>query len=167
MATSRTKPPRRRAARKSAPGTSVQNKVRRKKRTSAQTKKARWVWLTKQSRPKDVLPGWGELAADGGHTPSPPQASAFLEKVSTVRFALLLMAIAALFTLYVGHVHATQELAAEVAEARRANLRLHLKYNRLRGEFDRATGPAVVYQRARALGLEEGIEYGPTVKTGQ
>jgi hypothetical protein len=48
-------------------------------------------------------------------------------------------------------------------QAKKENLRLHLKLNRLRGDFDRATGPAVVYQRAKEIGLEEGIAYGPTI----
>lgn len=76
----------------------------------------------------------------------------------------LILVIAALFTLYVGHVHATQALLADLEGARRDNLRLHLKHNRLKGEFDRATGPAVIYERARALGLEEGVAYGPTIR---
>lgn len=38
-----------------------------------------------------------------------------------------------------------------------------LEYNRLKGEFDRATSPAVIYERARALGLVEGFTYGPVV----
>lgn len=86
-----------------------------------------------------------------------------MEKVSTVQFALLLLFVAASITLYVGHVHATQEVLSEMQQAKKENLRLHLKLNRLRGDFDRATGPAVVYQRAKEIGLEEGIAYGPTI----
>jgi hypothetical protein len=76
---------------------------------------------------------------------------------------LLLLAVAAAFTLYVGHVHATQDLLAEVQLLRKDNVRLHMQHNRLKGEFDRRAGPAGLYERARALGLEEGIAYGPTI----
>jgi len=77
---------------------------------------------------------------------------------------MVLLALATVFTLYIGHVHATQDVLAEVQHARRANLQLHLELNRLKGDFDRATGPSVVYQRARTMGLEEGIAYGPTIQ---
>jgi hypothetical protein len=80
-----------------------------------------------------------------------------------VRFALVILALAALFTLYVGHVHATQDLVARVQEARQANRSLHLKHNRLKGAFDRATGPAVIQRRAQQLGLEENLAYGPPI----
>ncbi len=85
-------------------------------------------------------------------------------RLTPARTALLILAVAAAFTLYIGHVHATQELLSEVQTAQREHLRLNLKYNRLKGEFDRATGPAMIYERARALGLEEGIAYGPELR---
>ena len=81
----------------------------------------------------------------------------------TLRFALLMVAVGALFTLYVGHVYATQELAAEVQQLQRENHRLILKHNRLRGEFDRMTAPSVILHRAEVLGLESGSAYGPTI----
>lgn len=68
-------------------------------------------------------------------------------------------------TLYVGHVFATRATLAELQNARRNNLRLHLTEDRLRGEFDRMTGPHQVMERAVVLGLEEGISYGPTIRT--
>lgn len=112
------------------------------------------------------LPGWGELAAKGEQTQTTGQArgQSYLERVSTVKFALLILAVAAAFTLYVGHVYATQDLLSEVQRLRKDNERLHMKYNRLKGEFDHRIGPAVIYERARALGLEEDIQYGPTIK---
>ena len=81
-----------------------------------------------------------------------------------MRFGLVLLALATVFTLYIGHVHATQDLLDELQQARRENLQLHLQHNRLKGAFDQATGPSVIYQRAGAMGLEEGIEYGPTIR---
>lgn len=92
-----------------------------------------------------------------------PRRVSSLDAVSTLRFALLVLAVATAFTFYVGHVHDMQELLVDLQYEQRENLRLHLKYNRLKGDFDRATGPAIIYERARAMGLQEGIEYGPTI----
>ena len=83
--------------------------------------------------------------------------------MSTGRFALLVLLVAGAFTLYVGHVHATKDLLDEVQEARTANQRLHLKHNRLQGIYDRKTSPHVIYERARALGLEASVRYGPPI----
>lgn len=110
-----------------------------------------------------ALPGWGEIKTNG-HAEGRIRAGAYLEKVSTVRFALLILGIAACFTLYVGHVHATQSLLAEVQQVRKENLRLHLKHDRLKGAFDQATGPSAIYERARRLGFVESIEYEPTIR---
>lgn len=110
------------------------------------------------------LPGWGELARKGEAAPAAVRGQAYFETISTLKFALLLLAVAAAFTLYVGHVHATQDLLAEVQQLRKDNERLHMRYNRLKGEFDRRVGPAVIYERARALGLEEDIRFGPTLE---
>lgn len=74
------------------------------------------------------------------------------------------LAAAAALTLYVGHVHATRALLADVQTVQRTNLRLHLKVNRLKGEYDRQTGPAVIRPRARALGLVEDYHFGPTIR---
>lgn len=71
--------------------------------------------------------------------------------------------LTAAFTLYVGHVHATKDLLGRVQDVRAENQRLHLKRNRLQGEFARKISPSVIYERARELGLEESVTYGPTV----
>lgn len=71
--------------------------------------------------------------------------------------------LAGAFTLYVGHVHATKDVLGRVQEARSENQRLHLKRNRLQGEFARKTSPSVIYERAREMGLEESVTYGPPV----
>ena len=110
------------------------------------------------------LPGWKDLGAKEEKRSGRTSGGAYLERISNTRFMALILVVAALFTLYVGHVHATQALLAELERARRDNLRLHLKHNRLKGEFDRATGPAIIYERARKIGLEEGILYGPTIR---
>ena len=122
--------------------------TRRTRRSAPQARRPR--------RRPEKLPGWKALSTKA-------RRAGYLEQVSTVRFAGLILLLAAAFTLYVGHVHATQDLFAEVQQARAENQRLHLKLTRLRGAFDRATGPSVIYKRAPALGLEEGIAYGPTI----
>ncbi len=86
-------------------------------------------------------------------------------RISTARFAVVVFVIAGLLTLYIGHVYTTQDLLNELQEVRRANLRLHLQHNRLRGEYDAATGPSVIYRRAADLDLETGFTYGETIRT--
>lgn len=110
------------------------------------------------------LPGWDELASAARNERRDAGRTGFFEGVSTVRFGVLLLLVAAAFTLYIGHVHASQELLANLRQAQHDNRALHLKYNRLKGDYDRRTGPAVIYRRARALGLEAGGIYGPTIE---
>jgi len=82
------------------------------------------------------------------------------------RFYLVLLVMLLGVVGYVGHVYATKQLYRSLQTARSQNLALHLKHNRLRGELDAATAPSVVVSRALALGLEEGMVYGPTVPMG-
>ena len=110
------------------------------------------------------LPGWDELASAGRNERQAKHGHTVFEGMSTVRFGLFLLFVAAAFTLYIGHVHASQALLSDVQRMQRENLSLHLKYNRLKGEFDRRTGPAVIYRRAQALGLVADAVYGPTIE---
>lgn len=80
-----------------------------------------------------------------------------------MRFAVIVLLVSGAFTLYVGHVHATKDLLEKVQEVRSENQRLHLKRNRLKGEFSRKVSPSVIYERARDLGLRESVTYGPPV----
>lgn len=109
-----------------------------------------------------ALPGWGDLSSAEGSSLA-ARTGSLLERTSTGRFALFVMVLAAAVTLYVGHVHATQDLLVRLQDAQQENQRLHIKYDRLSGEFDRATGPSVVYKRAKELGLEESVVSGPTI----
>jgi cell division protein FtsL len=109
-----------------------------------------------------ALPGWADLEPSTNRKRT-ASGDTFLQNVSTVRFALLILAVAGLFTLYVGHVHATTDLYNQLQQARAENQRLHLKHNRLKGEFDHRTGPSVIYERARELGLQESVTYGPPI----
>ena len=117
------------------------------------------------SRHSTALPGWTDLETPSNSRSPAPNDETFLQKVSTVRFAAIVLLVAAAFTLYVGHVHATKNLLGQVQEARVENQRLHLKRNRLQGEFARKTSPSVIYERAREMGLEESVTYGPPVRT--
>lgn len=147
--------------------------VARTGHTRSSVRKTRPRQLVKPQKPAvrqksngqtEALPGWTELAKSNHRAPGSGRRGTFLERISTTRFALLIVAIAILFTMYVGHVHATQDLLADVQHLRRENLQNHLKYNRLKGEFDQMVGPGVIYERARELGLEENAVYGPTIE---
>jgi hypothetical protein len=83
--------------------------------------------------------------------------------MSTARVALVILAVAGLFTLYVGHIYATQDLLADVQRLRTENLELFLKKNRLSSAWDHATAPPVIYERARELGLSENVPQGETI----
>lgn len=141
--------PRRRAA---APGA-----ARRRSAAPKATPKAR------PAAAPLALPGWGDLAGQASGARRRTARPSRLEGVTTLRFGALVLLACALFTLYVGHVYATQELAAEVQQLRREHLRLILKQNRLQGEASRMTSPAVVLERAAAIGLQPGGEVAPTI----
>ena len=114
---------------------------------------------------RERLPGWSELAgAENARVPKRTKTHTVLDAVPTVRFAAFILALAAAFTLYVGHVHASQELLTDIQRLQRENLNLHLKHNRLKGAFDEITSPGQIYRRARALGLTEATTYGPTIE---
>jgi hypothetical protein len=150
MAVARTEKKRRSVRKPRAPGAVSSSKpVISNRRTTGRT---------------EALPGWSDLAKSNQRASATGRGATFLERISTTRFAVLIVALAILFTTYVGHVHATQNLLANVQQLRRENLELHLKYNRLKGDFDRMVGPGVIYERAGRLGLVEDATYGPTIE---
>jgi hypothetical protein len=113
-------------------------------------------------RPAAEIPGWDAL------TKAVPRRSkgagaGTKQSITTAHFALWLTGMALAATLYVGHVHATQQLFETLHTLKKDNLRLHLNLDQLRGEMDRAAGPAVLYPEARRLGLKEGYAFGPTI----
>ena len=110
---------------------------------------------------RETLPEWSDLHADDPFMRR--EQTSTLSKISTLKFFLLVGALAAAATLYVGHVQATQNVLAELQQAQKENLQLHLKHNRLKGSFDAQTSPAVIYRRAGTLGLRQGASYGPTI----
>ena len=108
-----------------------------------------------------ALGSWNELVVMDESAKEP----GVITKISTARFALVVFAIAGLLILYIGHVYTTQDILNDLQVLRRDNLRLHLQHNRLRGQYDAATGPSVIYRRAPDLGLEDGFIYGETIRT--
>ncbi|MES3628868.1 MAG: hypothetical protein PPP56_01745 [Longimonas sp.] len=110
-----------------------------------------------------ALPSWTDLEHTNARRYAPKSGEAFLEQVPTWKFALVVILLAASFTGYVWHVNATQQLLADVQQAEAENQSLHIQYNYLQGERARQTGPSVIYERARALGLEETVAFGPSI----
>jgi hypothetical protein len=141
--------------------TNVHPNGRRIVRLDAGKPRAMGVAVPRRSL-SERLPSWKELSSTVEKQGRKGQG--FVESITTRRFVLLILVIAAAFTLYIRHVQVTQDLLTEVQRARRENLQLHLKYNRLKGEFDYATSPSVVYERAGALGFEEGYRYETTIR---
>lgn len=126
--------------------------------TSGRSAGSSYGWV----RHGTALPSWADLEPSNRRRRSDTGGS-FLEQVSTARFALLVLLVAGAFTLYVGHVHATSDLLNELQAARTENRQLHLQRNRLQGEFDRRTGPSIIYERAHDLGLRASVSYGPII----
>jgi len=149
-----------------APGerrSSMKSRLRQDKGTSPRRSSGDGASST-WSRHGTALPDWTDLETPTNQRrPGPSAEESFLERISTVRFAIVVLLLAGAFTLYVGHVHATQDVLSEVQELRTENKRLHLKRNRLEGKFARKTSPAVIYERARELGLRASVTYGPPV----
>lgn len=126
-------------------------------KSSARVSKSGW------KRHGTALPSWTDLEHTNARRYAPQSGEAFLEQVPTWKFALAVIILAASFTGYVWHVNATQQLLADVQQAEAENQSLHIQYNYLQGERARQTGPSVIYERARALGLEETVAFGPSI----
>ncbi len=99
--------------------------------------------------------GWQELTVIDEISPKPR----VLARISTLRFSLVVFAIAAAFTIYIGHVYQSQDLLDEMNLQQQENVRLHLQHNRILAEYNAATGPSVIYRRAQTLGLQDKPEY--------
>lgn len=112
----------------------------------------------------DQLPDWRDLSGGKAGRKSGPEMGGVFAAASTLRLALLIIAAAAIVTLYVGHVYATSELLAEVESLRRENLELYLKHNQIKADFDRVSGPATIAGRARTLGLVEAVPSGQPIR---
>jgi cell division protein FtsL len=87
-----------------------------------------------------------------------------LDRVPTRRFVALVVLACVALTAYVSHTYTTNELAREAERLRLENERLHLRHDRLQTERDSRIGPAVILERAAALGLVEGHAYAQPIK---
>ena len=159
------------------PQTATRSKTTRRSPSKATTaKKGR-------RRTGDVLPGWSDLPSLAG-SPTRKKAGAkqatkkarakaasrarvdkarALDVVPSFRFGVLTIGASVLLVLFLGHAYATRATLDALQDARRENERLRLTHQRLQGDVDRMTGPSAVMSRAAALGLEEGVAYGPTI----
>jgi len=148
----------------------------RKPSRTAATSSSRRSTHARVVAPSTGLPGWNDLGASDNGTarkankrkrrgPSTRRQSRLrvLDVAPSLRFAVWTLIACIAVTLYVGHVYATQSTLANLQSERRENLRLRLTQDRLRGAFDRMTGPRQVMDQAAALGLEEGAAYGPVI----
>jgi hypothetical protein len=106
-------------------------------------------------------------AKKGQKKASPKPAKQVDTWFSLPRFWMGLWLVAAGYILYVGHVQATKNTYNRVKVLQQEHLMLNLKYNRLKAELDGQTGPKVIYERARTLGLVEGYAYGPVITIDQ
>ncbi|OZC04102.1 hypothetical protein BSZ36_14595 [Rubricoccus marinus] len=137
---------------------------RAKQTQGARRPQAERAILQQKSRSGN-LPGWDALggrSARGKKTKASRRVRA-LDATPSLKLGLLLLFACVLVTAFVGHTFATQATLADVQQARAENQRLRLTNQRLRGAFDRMTGPEAVMPRAAALGLDEGIAYGPSI----
>ena len=129
---------------------------------------ADWVGFGAET---EALPGWKDLASGKNRTKNTrnvrKRVDSLLEHITTSQFALFLMVGALCMGLYVGHVFATRDTLSFLEEQRRENLKLELQFNQLKGQLDKKISPSVVYRRAKELGLEEGLAFGPTISWRQ
>lgn len=113
---------------------------------------------------RGVTPGWEDLLTDNrSKAASLKTPEGRLAAMSTARVALGILAVAGLFTLYVGHIYATQDVLADVQRLRTEKMELYLKKNQLSSAWNRATAPHVINDRARELGFRESIPQGETI----
>lgn len=111
-----------------------------------------------------TLPSWRDLAnSNAAVQAARPEDSSWLGAISTARFVVIILAVATLFTLYVGHVFATQDLLAEVQQLRNEQLGLEMNYDKLQGELHHATGPEKIFAAAAELGLADRLQGGEPV----
>ncbi len=87
-----------------------------------------------------------------------------IARIPTLYFGMVIFFIAGVLTIYIGHIHRTQDLLGEISIQRRENVRLHLQHNRLVADFNASIGPSVIYERGADLGLQRGHEFAGTIQ---
>ena len=138
-----------------------------RRRASARTTLPSWSDLP--ATPPSKLAGRAKRASAGAKKASANAAKKVrkarpLDAVPSLRFGLVTLAACVVLTLFLSHAYATRATLDALQDARRENERLRLTHQRLQGDVDRMTGPRAVLGRAAALGLEEGVAYGPTIR---
>lgn len=155
-------PRKRKAANSSAKKAPARNSVKKARPTKsrAATKSRVSKPVRKQVKRTPVRldsPGWSDLKKSGnGRKASRFKESRLLSTLSTVKTSLVILALAALVSLYVGHVQSTVDLVNDVYQARKENLSLSTFLAKKQGEYNTKIGPAVIYPLAYDLGLREG-----------
>ncbi|MEM6326298.1 MAG: hypothetical protein AAF791_04195 [Bacteroidota bacterium] len=165
MPATATRPKKKKAARKTTSRPSPRPTSRAKQTKSARKPKATRAVMDRKSRTGD-LATWADLGSKptsrGQKTRASRRVKA-LDATPSLRLGVLALFACALLTAFVGHTFATQATLSEVQAAQEENERLRLTHQRLRGAFDRMTGPEEVMPAAARLGLEEGVAYGPAL----
>ncbi|MEM8484247.1 MAG: hypothetical protein AAF564_01800 [Bacteroidota bacterium] len=114
-----------------------------------------------------TLPEWTDLSTGKNKRKKSnrvrKQVDSLLSGVSTGQFVIVLLVAAISLGFYVSHVFATRDTLSLLEQQRRANLRLELQYNQLKGQLDKKISPNAVYRRALELGLQEGLAFEPVV----
>lgn len=111
-----------------------------------------------------TLPSWSDLA--DSHViqqNARPEVDNWFGAVSTARFVVIILALATVFTLYVGHVFATQDLLTEVQQLRNEQLALQMSEDKLEGELHHVTGPEEIFDAAASIGLYDRVHRGAPV----
>ena len=134
-------------------------------RSASSSAKASTRKVVKPKTPKvkaaPEAPGWNDLVTDNKRKQSAQsEAESYLGAITTTRFAVAVLSVATLFTLYVGHVLTTQDLLSDVEVLRRENANLELRLNQFQGMEDELTSYAEIVDRARELGLKDRVPEG-------
>ncbi len=148
----------------------VQTRSRTRSRVSSSRRRAsQRTAAARRRRPTSgaFFPGWKDLHTKNRKRKAEAAPTPFLATVSLYRVVLWIIGFGVVLTLYIGHVLATADTLNALRQERARNLSLHLRLNRLQGIYDQRTGPAIIYRRAEALGLKQGLAYGPTVYVEQ
>lgn len=90
------------------------------------------------------------------YTPAEAAAHASEKKVSPFKIILFAVFAGAFGILYLSHVFATQKEYKAVLELRREYEKIQRLHADRQFTYDRMTGPAEVYSRAKTLGLKDG-----------
>ena len=115
-----------------------------------------------------VLPEWKDLVPKTKNrrikSATRKKVDSFIDGISTAKFAAVLLIASLAAGIYVRHVFSTQETLSQLEQMRRENLQLQLQYNQLKGAVSQGLSQNEIYQRARVLGLEPGVEFGATIQ---